>query len=92
MNPLYNMLVGAKQGQIPAQQIQSANPPSEDLNAIMGRLQANPAGMLRDKGYNIPDELNGNPQAMVMHLMQSGQIGGQMMNMIRPFLGRFGTR
>ena len=92
MNPLYSMLFGTKQGQFSSPQQQTTNASPADWNAIMGQLQSNPAGMLRDKGYNIPDELNGNPQAMVMHLMQSGQIGGQMMNMIRPFLGRLGMR
>ena len=40
----------------------------------------------------IPNELMGNPQAMVMHLIQSGQVGGaavqRVMPMIRQLTGK----
>ena len=71
---------------------QGQNQPQPDWNALMGQLQANPVGMIRNAGYNVPDELNGNPQAMVMHLMRSGQIGGPMMQKIAPMLNRMGVR
>lgn len=92
MNPLYDALVGAKQGQIPSPESQMNNNSPQDWNTIMGQLQANPAGMLTRAGYSIPEKLNGNPQAMVMHLMRSGQIGGPMMQKIQPFLQRMGIR
>lgn len=92
MNPLYNALFGTKQGQIPASAAPMQNNSTRDWNAYMWQLQANPAGMLSKVGYSVPEELNGNPQAMVMHLMQSGQIGGPMMQKIQPFLQRMGFR
>ena len=92
MNPLYDALVGTKQGQIPASPQASQNCANQDWNANMGQLQANPVGMLNRAGYSVPEELAGNPQAMVMHLMQSGQIGGPMMQKIQPFLQRMGVR
>lgn len=92
MNPLFNALFGTKQGQIPSPAVQMQNNSPQDWNAFMGQLQANPAGMLSQAGYSIPDEVAGNPQGMVMHLLQSGQIGGPAMNMIRPLLGRMGVR
>ena len=92
MNPLYDALVGTKQGQIPSPALQMNDNSPQDWNALMGQLQANPSVMLKQAGYNVPDELNGNPQAMVMHLMQSGQIGGPMMQKIQPFLQRMGFR
>lgn len=92
MNPLYDALVGTKQGQIPTSDTQMQNNSNMNWNALMGQLQANPSVMLKQAGYNVPDELNGNPQAMVMHLMQSGQIGGPMMQKIQPFLQRMGIR
>lgn len=92
MNPLFQALVNAKQGQMARPQQQMANGQGQDWNAIMGQLQANPAGMLQNAGYNVPDELSGNPQAMVQHLMQTGQIGGPMMQRIQPFLQRMGIR
>ena len=92
MNPLYDALVAAKQGQIPTSPMQAQNNSTHDWNANMGQLQANPVGMLTKAGYSVPEELAGNPQAMVMHLMQSGQIGGPMMQKIQPFLQRMGFR
>lgn len=78
--------------QIPASAPQMQNNPNQDWNAYMGQLQANPSMALRQAGYNVPEELSGNPQAMVMHLMRSGQIGGPMMQKIQPFLQRMGMR
>ena len=39
----------------------------------MQQLQSDPVGMAKQAGYNIPQNLAGNPQAMVQHLIQSGQ-------------------
>lgn len=90
MNPLYEAMVNAKQGQIPASGALEENYSDQSWIAQMGRLQANPGDMLRKRGYSVPDELTGNPQAMVMHLMQSGQINSPMMQRIRPYLQRMG--
>lgn len=92
MNPIFNRFFGTNQAQEPRPQPQMANPSQPDWNALMSQLQANPAAFVKEKGYNVPDELNGNPQATVMHLIQSGQVGGPMMQMIRPYLARMGIR
>ena len=56
------------------------------------QLQQDPVGMAKQAGYNIPQNLAGNPQAMVQHLIQTGQIGGpklqQAMQMIRQLTGK----
>lgn len=72
-NPLFNLLTGGQQQQ---------QPPMD----MMSQLRANPAQMIRNAGYNVPDEIAGNPQAMVMHLIQSGQVGGAAMQRIQPML------
>jgi len=90
MNPLFNALFGQKQGQGAFPQTQAQNNPPQDWNALMGQLQANPAEMVRKAGYNVPDEISGNPQATVMHLIQSGQVGGPMMQRIMPMIQRMG--
>lgn len=79
-NPLYEQMTGggAQHGQAPQINIQDA----------MSQLKANTAAMIRQAGYNVPDESAGNPQAAVMHLIQSGQVGGPMMRMIQPMLNR----
>lgn len=43
-----------------------------DFNALYGQFQQDPAQGL--KNYNIPDSLKNNPQAMLAHLLQSGQV------------------
>ena len=37
------------------------------------KLQENPKEFFRNVGLNVPDELMNNPQAIVMHLFQTGQ-------------------
>ena len=58
----------------------------------MQQLQQDPVGMAKQAGYDIPQNLAGNPQAMVQHLIQSGQVGGQKlqqaMHMIRDMGGK----
>ena len=56
------------------------------MQDAMRQLQANPAQMITQAGYNVPDEIANNPQAAVMHMIQSGQIGGPMMRRIQPML------
>ena len=50
------------------------------------QLQQDPVGMARQAGYNIPQNLAGNPQAMVQHLIQSGQVGGPALQRIMPMM------
>ena len=92
MNPIFSRFFGTNQAQEQHPQPQMTNPSQPDWNALMGQLQANPAAFVKEKGYNVPDEISGNPQATVMHLIQSGQVGGPMMQMIRPYLARMGIR
>ena len=40
----------------------------------MQDVQNDPVGIAQKVGYNIPQNLAVNPQAMVQHLLQSGQI------------------
>ena len=56
------------------------------------QLQRDPLGMAQKAGYQIPQELAGNPQAMVMHLIQTGQVGGPMMQQLAPLLRRVNGR
>jgi len=49
-------------------------------------LQSNPGAMAQKAGYNIPQNLYGNPQAMVQHLIQTGQVGGPTLQKIMPMM------
>ena len=56
----------------------------------MQDLQKDPVGMAQRAGYNIPQNLAGNPQAMVQHLIQTGQISNPMLQKIMPMIQRMG--
>ena len=78
-NPLFNMLTGGMQAQQP-------QTPQMSMPDMMNQLRSNPAQMIKQAGYNVPDEIIGNPQATVMHLIQSGQVGGPMIQRIQPMM------
>ena len=56
------------------------------------QLQSNPQQFIQQAGWNIPQEMMGNPRQMVMHLINSGQVGGpalqRAMPMIRQMTGK----
>lgn len=56
------------------------------------QLQQDPIGMARQAGYNIPQNLANNPQAMVQHLIQSGQISNPMLQRIMPMMQKLGLK
>ena len=50
------------------------------------QLRSDPVGAARNAGFQIPEELAGDPKAMVMHLINSGQVRGSMLQRIMPFM------
>ena len=58
----------------------------------MQQLQQDPIGMAQKAGYNIPQNLAGNPQAMVQHLIQSGQVSNPMLQKIMPMIRQMGGK
>jgi len=52
------------------------------------QLQQNPIGMAKQAGFNIPENLANNPQAMVQHLIQTGQVSNPMLSRIMPMIQR----
>lgn len=85
-NPLYNAINGTVPAEQPAMPQQPANQQGYSMQQAMSELQANPAQMIKQAGYNVPDEIANNPQASVMHLIQTGQIKSPMMQRIQPML------
>ena len=63
-----------------------------NMDLQLQQLRNNPQQFVKQAGWDIPQELMGNPQAMVMHLIQTGQVGGPVMRMIAPILGRMGIK
>lgn len=95
-NPLFNAISGrsAPVRNDPSDHTSTAtnapatpsNAPQMTMQDAMAQLRQNPAQMIKQAGYNVPDEIANNPQAAVMHLIQSGQVGGPMMRRIQPML------
>ena len=56
----------------------------------MKQLQGNPAETIRAAGYKVPAEAANDPKKAVMHMIQTGQIGGPLMKMIGPMIARMG--
>ena len=52
------------------------------------QLQQDPIGAAKRAGFNIPENIAGNPQAMVQHLIQTGQVSNPMMQKIMPMIQR----
>ena len=52
------------------------------------QLQQNPIGMAKQAGFNIPENLANNPQAMVQHLIQTNQVSNPMLQRILPMIQR----
>ena len=53
---------------------------------MLKQLQSDPLGAAKKAGFNVPDEIANDPKAMVMHLVNSGQVGGQMLQRIMPMI------
>ena len=49
-------------------------------------VQRDPIGMGKKSGYQIPENLAGDPQAMVMHLIQTGQVSNPLLQRIMPMI------
>ena len=71
MNPLYDSMMKRQ---------------TTDRDETMNQLRADPVGMVRRAGYQIPDGMSGDPQAIVRHLISSGQVGGPVMQRIQPMI------
>lgn len=78
MNPIFNALGGAMSG--------GMNPMQ-----MLTQLKSNPLGLLRSAGYNVPDNMS-NPQAIIQHLMNSGQLSQEQLNKAQQMARNFGLK
>lgn len=67
-NPLFNSLGGG-----------NATNPMQMLNQLM----SNPVQFLASRRLNIPRDISGNPQAIVQHLLNTGQMSQDAYNRIQ---------
>lgn len=70
------------------------NPLYQELNRkvnaqdALRELKMNPAQLIRQAGYNVPANIANNPQAAVMHILQSGQVSNPVMSMLSRLMKR----
>ena len=54
------------------------------------QLMQDPQGATQRAGFKIPDEMMGDPKQMVMHLINSGQVQGPVLQRIMPMIRMMG--
>ena len=64
---------------------------NNNMQDALQRLQSNPKEFLKQAGVNVPEEMLNNPQAMVMHLIQTGQVQSPMLQRIMPMIRGMNT-
>lgn len=60
-------------------------------NNILTQLQAlrnNPVGFLLSRNLNVPENLSGNPQGIVQHLLNTGQMSQDVYNKLQGQVSR----
>ena len=62
------------------------------MQDALKEVHDHPDRCYRQAGFQVPQEIIGNNQQTVMHLIRTGQVGGPMMKMISPLLGRMGIK
>ena len=60
--------------------------------AMLQQLKQNPAQFLMWSKFNVPQEMMGDPDAIVNHLVQSGQISQDQYNRARQMAQKFSGR
>lgn len=60
-----------------------------DIMGMLQRLKANPVQFLLQRRFNVPANIGNDPNAILNHLMQSGQISQQQVNQAYQMAQRF---
>ena len=63
-----------------------------NMQEALSKLQSNPGEFFKQAGVNVPQEIVNNPQAVVMHLINTNQVGGQMLQQIMPMIRQMGVK
>lgn len=61
--------------------------PQINMGDALRELKANPAQLIQKAGYNVPPNIASNPQAAVMHILQSGQVRSPVMSLLNRMMG-----
>ena len=62
-----------------------------NVQNALRKLQEDPRAFLKKVGVNVPDELMNDPQAIVMHLIRTGQVSSPVLQRIMPMIQSMNT-
>ena len=62
-----------------------------NVQEALRKLQSNPREFIQRAGMNVPEEILNNPQAIVMHLINTNQVGGPILQRIMPMINQMNT-
>ena len=58
---------------------------------LLSQLKSNPMALLRQAGFNVPQNIS-DPQAILQHLMNSGQVSQAQLNQAQQMARNFGLK
>lgn len=61
-----------------------------NMQEALRQIKSNPAEFFKQMKVNVPEEIMNNPQAIVMHLINTQQIGGPMVQRMMPMIRQMG--
>ena len=62
-----------------------------NMQEQLKQLQSNPREFIQRAGLNVPEEMLNNPKQMVMHLINTNQVGGGIRGTVSGRAGPHGT-
>ena len=62
-----------------------------NMQEMLRRLQSDPKEFIQRAGVNVPEEMMNDPKAMVMHLINSGQVSNPVLQRIMPMIRNMNT-
>lgn len=63
-----------------------------NMMQMLGQFKANPMQFLMSRKFNVPQSMANDPQAILNHLLQSGQVNQQQVNAAYQMAQRFGGK
>lgn len=70
----------------PAQQGQQRRPTSEDVAREIEDIRSNTNRYIQQAGVDIPQEMQNDPRAMCLHLINSGQVDQSRLRFAQPLI------
>ena len=63
-----------------------------NMQEQLKQLQSNPREFIQRAGVNVPEEMLNNPKQMVMHLINTNQVGGGRLQQIVQMVKQMGMK